>query len=423
MAETKTKVSARSFSRSFIVHQPPGVKPEPTWERRYWNDSVTYDLNPNWRQLILEKKNATTKLDGTGKTYEMTNGSTTFRESGVSGTYTDTSGGFQLSQVEAKLVSTGLVALAKVAEAKCLSKYYGLINDLSSPLKGQAMVGEFGQTLRLLKAPWKSGLKLLQNLLLKRNSLMFSGVKGGLKSGQVWPKTKQTIACVGDLWLEARFGFIPLMQDIEDILAIAKKTAIMEEVNSYRCFGAAEDATTAIVEFSKLYGLQHVHRIVVKQKVEHIIRFGYLTKLTDSVSEQGRIASDSFLSLRDLPGTAWELTPWSFLVDYFVNVGSIIEAITESTANVVWTSQSVVKTASVEFSEERIRFIAPRYSLMSHKPTRCRVTNRSVARTAGPPGIPSVVFSLPHSNVRLANIAALLAGMLNPSSISHNLKG
>jgi len=36
------------------------------------------------------------------------------------------------------------------------------------------------------------------------------------------------------------------------------------------------------------------------------------------------------LSLRDIPGSAWELLPWSFVVDFFFNVGSYVEAIVPS---------------------------------------------------------------------------------------------
>jgi hypothetical protein len=47
----------------------------------------------------------------------------------------------------------------------------------------------------------------------------------------------------------------------------------------------------------------------------------------------------------ELVPTAWELLPWSFLVDYFVNVGDVLSSAVTASSNVNFVNKTVIQEA------------------------------------------------------------------------------
>jgi hypothetical protein len=219
-----------------------------------------------------------------------------------------------------------------------------------------------------------------------------------------------------DLHLEYQFAVSPLMADVANLIKLAADIADKRDHETVRGYGKSE--YTQSYELNPGGGGWNVVGSEEKHvKVQNIIRCGMTANFIDSL--QGRNSSNTWLDQLDdfssLPLTAWELTPFSFLVDYFVNVQDIIQSAVVTQAGIAYTSNSLVR--SVEWTRKsgtRVTISRPDV-IKSIVPEELRIVRsgvRDVTRTSTLLGIPPVVFSLPGSNIRYANIAALLTKLL-----------
>lgn len=113
----------------------------------------------------------------------------------------------------------------------------------------------------------------------------------------------------------------------------------------------------------------------------------------------------------DFIPAAWELMPWSFLIDYFSNVGQIINsAATASVVNFVYCAKTarVVVETDVETGPAGV---TP-YYVSHYTPGRARWMSKAINRTSvGSIPLPSLQLSGDLSSGQKLNIAALVAQM------------
>lgn len=355
---------------------------------------------PRYKQLIANRMGATTPLTAHQETVTFQSGSHSFEDvfespSGLKPgdyIYTSDKNGWSFNQAVPPAVVSDAVAKA---EADATGRYYSKIQDIQKSVQGQVMALELKQTVQLLKNPFTSGVAVLKALL--NNASTFRG-----------PVRRSS-----ELWLQYRFGILPLISDIEGIKKALSKVSTPEFIGSERVYAVRESATTDIWTGADQYGVNLKGNIVTSCKAESIIRFGYHHSAKSAFTARTDDLAESFLNIRDLPSTAWEVIPYSFLIDYFLNVGSILNAATTYTGDVVWTSRSTVTTCTTVLTVSTAEVVNKSvYRLISFNPSVVTRKIRRVNRTTAPPGIPALTFELPGSNIKLANIAALLGGLL-----------
>jgi hypothetical protein len=107
---------------------------------------------------------------------------------------------------------------------------------------------------------------------------------------------------------------------------------------------------------------------------------------------------------------AWDLVPWSFVVNMFLNVNQVVGALTD-TVGLTLTNGSVTRSSRI-LREER-SWITVNHTVGGRQYTRgqsygINVNTKSRTRTTGAPPMPSLSFRLPNVNFELAAIATAL---------------
>lgn len=159
-------------------------------------------------------------------------------------------------------------------------------------------------------------------------------------SGSNWARV------VADSWLELNFGWKPLLSDVRDGALALARTATRDALSrqQFRSHGSHEHIVStptvmrnpSLDPFNTLFykGMR-----IQKQTMEIILYGVWTTNLSNPEvlhSSASRLASLSGLNWEDVPAQAWELIPWSFVVDYFSNVGDCIEAAANTEGGPKW---------------------------------------------------------------------------------------
>jgi hypothetical protein len=211
------------------------------------------------------------------------------------------------------------------------------ITDRRRQLMGGVVLGELGKTLGLVLKPAKTLRSHVGTYINRLRKL-----RKRETSDHLWRKT------VADTWLEAVFGWKPLVKDVQDgAKALARYvTRHALERQQFRAYGERDSSISSTKEsatrscgtgVSVKYNIfRHTHN-----KSICIIYGKFQTKLRDSL---GAVASAGeldrlcglFFDIEDIAPQIWELIPWSFLVDYFVNVGDVLESFANVRSDLGW---------------------------------------------------------------------------------------
>jgi hypothetical protein len=198
-----------------------------------------------------------------------------------------------------------------------LMKLYAKIN--SSGLVGGEFVAELGSTVGMIRRPFRGASELLMRMWKYRQKRVGKTIRSAAKAS-------------ADAWLEYRYGWKPLIMDMDTI--VQSSFRLFAENDQKRLVVRAGDGFTENVSGSwsaqgSTLGAGQTTSGTRSYTRECRIGVGVIYDI-QSHSLSDKMAALFGTRARDVPATLWELTPYSFVVDWFVNVGDWLQMVTPS---------------------------------------------------------------------------------------------
>lgn len=139
---------------------------------------------------------------------------------------------------------------------------------------------------------------------------------------------KSAVKYASRAWLTFSFGVNPMLRDI-DALFDTIASWVLRQDRSVRLAGSAKRDWIGTSDVRLLYGDNNFYEVIGKLRAEHSLSYRYVTAF-DYKIEAGNdyTVKDHFgLGLPALLPAVWEVTPYSWAIDYFTNVGNLLDDI------------------------------------------------------------------------------------------------
>jgi len=242
-----------------------------------------------------------------------------------------------------------------------------------------------------------------------------SAVQKYVKAGAKLPKslrrdyiTKQ----IANAYLQLSFGWKPLINDVRDAaVAVAR---ISNDIRRGRVRGYGEDEMRYSVQnyeapFGSYVGMKTT--FAARTKVQVIYRAGVDTDLLFPKNSLEAVRQLSGFKFQEFVPTLWELLPWSWLVDYFTNVGDVLAFAFTDTSFVYRVHRTVVTETLWQNNCSLVSQVPNGYMIAKNGDDTFGATEvvlRDVSRAKFSLPNLALTFKLPSSIGQLANIAAVL---------------
>jgi hypothetical protein len=214
--------------------------------------------------------------------------------------------------------------------------------EVQRRFNGGVFLGELKETIQMITRPAKAirraldGHKLRVTQTLHRNGLLARVRNGTIVDDPTAARRARQIISNG--WLQFKFGIQPLVNDLDDgVRATAEYfNHVPRERVSYT--SRQKFVTTALSSTTGFYNLSY--RIRTTRESSYRITTRGAVKVTGPDQTNPAFIRHFGLSWREAVLAGWEIIPYSFLVDYFTNIGDFLEAAMFPQAELAWTNQS-----------------------------------------------------------------------------------
>jgi len=366
--------------------------------------SRTGERNPSYRWQILRGENATTAFQATrelAKFTPSTFGLVTINPA-VNG-----------SRIVLDLVnwapteSLPLLPSILLDEANNIAstKFYKHARKRLTKFRSLDFFGELGEALLMIRHPAKAlrnAVTVFASRDLKRG---LKGIRGPLRK-----RIKIRKRIWQDLWLEAIFGWKPLISDIGDAsVAYEALTAIPKPFEFVSAKGEHESGGSIVVSTIGLGPYGQKAKYHERSWQSALVKYyGILWTGDAALPSASRILG---VRAQDFFNAVYELTPWSFLIDYFTNIGDLISAASFHKASIRWVAKSTVKSRKYESRATSSMVEQTLANVVSVSGGVAKFSSeRSEVQRFHESATPSVQFAwkIPGMSVKWINIAALI---------------
>jgi hypothetical protein len=268
--------------------------------------------------------------------------------------------------------------------------FYQRARAAQSHLLSGVAAGELRETLEMIKG---RGRKMGALFPVWRNRL------SRRRSG------RSALQNAADAYLEFQFGWRPLASDIRGALAALKEDRF--KVVPISVFAKRDTHVgSTYVSSAGTQPVNYAYQGVETSMGGVKIRGGI--KLREP--GHGRNLQKLGLLPTDFLVTAYELLPWSFLVDYFTDLGGVLNALSFPTSSIAWASTTGLQYRTATWSIIGLNKLPAGLEELPGAISIPQVTvwrKKQVTRRRGQPQLPTLTARLPKSLWQWANILAL----------------
>lgn len=334
--------------KGFSNQYPPGGFSEfnsfPSWS---WDDSVDKGDNlADWKTRIASGLDATTTLVGQKQKIRI-------RKSGIAyasismdpswnypGNVYDEYHMGVLPWTDIGFSSATPSTLSDVsANNMALTKFIRKARQVNTAFQGGIFLGELAKTLHGIMNPAQALRTQINTYFREAQRLR----QLSDSARQAWLRGRsigRNLTWLPQLWLETQYHWRPLISDIDNGLEAVNRLAA-DELPSWKRISATGKSDEATTEFRGKYqsGLivYNVHRKSVST-VKVVYRGAIDVRPLNLATTRRDLLG---FNLSDFAPTMWEIMPYSFLIDYFTNIGDIINGWSFLRSSVRWSNRTV----------------------------------------------------------------------------------
>lgn len=368
-------------------------------------NTITGVRNPNWRSQVKRGLSATTTCSGKQYTYDkvwVSSGYTYVENAPPHIVVTREWYGYPSVTSPGLGVPSG--STTTNVHNRLLRKFYDALRSARSSVELGQDLGEYRETIKGILRPMHSMQDLINGYYAKLRKLkqIHHGKPVSLRKA------------LADSYLEWTFGWRPLALDVADAYSGLRNRS--KFLPSKRFSVSASDifqgSSTPYVPSGLPSNLSCTKTVQSRyqERVEGAVKVNLVN---------GNVPVLDVLELSklsDFATTAWDLLPYSFVIDYFTNIGDIISSLVLFDHDVMWTNWTTRTTTTEEYQYRVSGLPVPitagrtteNYVQGGNSKQRVTSFTRSPSSLGGL--IPSFRFSLPNSDKPWVNIAALVLG-------------
>jgi len=225
------------------------------------------------------------------------------------------------------------------ADNLALKRYYSAINSVSTKLSGLVFTGELRESLRMIRSPARALRYGVSDYLrhLKR-------------VGPTIAKRKRK-SFVRDTWLEYSFGWRPLISDLDSAIDAFYSSKVTKPIFEMVKGSGRDKRVKSFLTNQQASNGGLIWAYDVEDTEEVFVQYrGVYRSTGNGVSNSHHYG---FKPAEFLP-TLWELIPYSFLVDYFTNVGDIISSWSYRWQASDWTARLIRRQGQKTTMNEKV---------------------------------------------------------------------
>jgi hypothetical protein len=368
-------------------------------------DSFNGEDRPDWKSALRSGQNVMNNAHGERVKYSFTPGS--MNSTGTSyvlgeDSYTYVPSHIHISNyrgVFVELPPLGYPQDDGSALDKAKALFVSKARRAMSPSQGGIILAEMVRTLRMIRNPAAAIRERLGHYL-----------KDAKKRSKGLKTVKQKNATVAKTWLEYTFGWTPLLHDVED--SMASLSNFLNGFHNGDKIVATGHSNQIVADDGvdrNIAGSTHSYRVRQRNEV-HAYVYG-APRFTPDAPPTFR---GSFgLRAHDIIPTIWEIIPYSFVADYFTNIGDILSCASYCTSDLAWWGYSQKQKYTVESFDHHDTTVYGGYPPEAQyigkiSPGHARASMEIFDRVRNPSLVPGLRFSIPGSPKPGFNILALL---------------